>query len=73
MSILICPNCKSALHRSDKVLICENGHSFDVAKEGYVNLLLANRKKSLNPGDNKIMMNAREAFLSIGFYDFLME
>ena len=39
-----CPNCASALtpHLAEKpyVLRCENGHSFDVAKQGYVNLLL---------------------------------
>jgi len=73
MSIIICPNCKSLLHQLDKTVKCENGHSFDCSKEGYINLLLANQKKKNNPGDNKIMLNAREAFLATGHFDFLIE
>ncbi len=73
MSIITCPNCKSLLHQSEKSLRCQNGHSFDIAKEGYINLLLANQKKSSNPGDNKIMSNAREAFLKTGQFDFLLD
>ena len=73
MSIINCPNCKSTLTRFDKMLKCEQGHSFDFAKEGYVNLLLPNQKKKPEPGDSKLMMNAREAFLSTGHYDFLVE
>lgn len=73
MSIIICPNCKSILLPSEKTVRCKNGHSFDFSKEGYLNLILANQKKSNNPGDNKIMLTAREAFLSTGNYDFLIE
>ena len=73
MPIIICPNCKSLLHQSEKTVRCQNGHSFDVSKEGYINLLLANQKKTNNPGDNKIMANAREAFLSTGHYGFLLD
>jgi 23S rRNA (guanine745-N1)-methyltransferase len=73
MPIIICPNCKSLLHQVEKTLRCQNGHSFDFSKEGYVNLLLANQKKTNNPGDNKKMLNAREAFLSTGHYNFLFE
>ncbi|MFK8006934.1 MAG: methyltransferase domain-containing protein [Saprospiraceae bacterium] len=73
MSIIICPNCKSILHQFEKTLKCENGHSFDFSKGGYINLLLANQKKKNNPGDNKIMLDARDKFLSTGHYDFLIE
>ena len=73
MSIIICPNCKSVLHQLEKTLKCENGHSFDFGKGGYINLLLANQKKSNNPGDNKMMLNARETFLNKGHYNFLVE
>ena len=73
MSLIICPNCKSALNKEEKTLKCLNGHSFDIAKDGYVNLLLANQKKRLNPGDNKEMMLARETFLTTKHYDFLIE
>jgi len=71
--LLICPNCKSTLSQVGKTYKCENQHSFDVSKEGYLNLLIANKKSKTNPGDNKLMMDARDAFLSEGHYDFLME
>jgi 23S rRNA (guanine745-N1)-methyltransferase len=52
----------------NKVWVCTNGHSYDVAKEGYVNLLLVQNKNSKQPGDNKQMVNGRRAFLEQGFY-----
>ena len=41
--VLMCPVCGGALFREGGSLKCENGHSFDFAKEGYVNLLLGSR------------------------------
>ena len=73
MPIIICPNCKLLLHQIGNTLRCQNGHLFDIARQGYVNLLLANQKKNSNPGDNKIMINARDAFLSKGYFDFLID
>ena len=73
MPIIICPNCKSSLHPFEKTVRCQNGHSFDISKEGYINLLLSNQKNTKNPGDNKMMVNARDAFLSSGHYDFLLD
>ncbi|MFT5915440.1 MAG: 23S rRNA (guanine745-N1)-methyltransferase [Bacteroidia bacterium] len=74
MSILICPHCKSSLHDSrEKTYVCENNHSFDVAKQGYLNLLPVNQKKSKDPGDNEMMIAARRNFLELGFYDPLIE
>lgn len=49
------------------------GHTFDISKEGYVNLLLANKKNSMLPGDNKEMVNAREEFLNEGYYSPLAQ
>lgn len=46
-----------------------NNHSFDIAKQGYVNLLPANKKHSDNPGDSKEMVLARRELLEAGFYD----
>ena len=56
-----CPHCKLALRASsdDRSLSCASGHSFDRAREGYVNLLPANRKGSREPGDNPEMVAAR--------------
>ena len=41
MNILICPVCKNELFFENKTAKCENNHCFDLAKEGYVNLLSA--------------------------------
>ncbi|MEP1448853.1 MAG: 23S rRNA (guanine(745)-N(1))-methyltransferase [Paraglaciecola sp.] len=73
MSLWKCPSCSNMLLLSNKVWACINGHSFDVAKEGYVNLLLAQHKNSKQPGDNKEMVNGRRAFLEQGFYQPLAE
>lgn len=71
--IISCPNCKSVLSKVGNSLKCKHAHSFDFAKEGYVNLLLANQKKTSSPGDNREMITARDAFLSTGHFDFLIE
>lgn len=63
-----CPACGTALHLNDRVWRCEQNHSYDKAKEGYVNLLLAHQKNSKAPGDNKMMINARRSFLESGHY-----
>jgi 23S rRNA (guanine745-N1)-methyltransferase len=69
MSILICPHCQSPLQLIEKRSYgCENNHQFDIAKEGYVNLLPVNQKKSKNPGDNDVMIAARRSFLEAGHY-----
>lgn len=72
-SILKCPVCDLPLIRQGSSYQCENGHSFDVAKEGYVNLLLSNQKKSKLPGDNADMMRHRRQFLQQGYYEPLAQ
>jgi 23S rRNA (guanine745-N1)-methyltransferase len=52
---------------------CENGHCFDRAKEGYVNLLPAHRKHSADPGDDKHMLRSRREFLQSDYYRPLAE
>jgi len=68
MPSLICPLCRHPLIRSDRTLACDNRHSFDVAREGYVNLLPVQQKKSRDPGDNPEMVQARRDFLEAGHY-----
>lgn len=68
MSLFLCPVCGEPLTQSEKSYICPNGHCFDRAAAGYVNLLLANQKHSAAPGDDKGMAKARRAFLSGGWY-----
>jgi 23S rRNA (guanine745-N1)-methyltransferase len=59
--LLRCPVCLGALEAGDGVVRCEDGHSFDVAKQGYVNLVPGN-------GDTAEMVEAREAFLGAGHF-----
>ena len=47
---------------------CASGHSFDVASQGYTNLLPVQHKRSRDPGDSKEMIAARRRFLTAGFY-----
>ncbi len=68
---LRCPVCQNLLSQQEKVWRCANEHSFDVAKEGYLNVLLAHKKKTSTPGDNKEMLQSRRRFLTGGYYDFL--
>lgn len=69
----LCPLCQQVLTLTDKTYGCTNNHSFDQAKQGYVNLLPVQFKHSKSPGDNKDMVVARRAFLDKGFYQPLVE
>ncbi|MBO4218431.1 MAG: methyltransferase domain-containing protein [Erysipelotrichaceae bacterium] len=68
--MLRCPNCGSELVRAEKCYRCAQGHSFDIASQGYVNLLI---RHSANPGDDGISIASREAFLTKGYYQLLAE
>lgn len=63
-----CPLCHLPLSQEKQRYSCENRHSFDVAKEGYVNLMPVHHKRSKDPGDNKEMMQARRRFLEKAYY-----
>lgn len=63
-----CPHCKQPLNTTDRSWRCDNGHSFDRAKEGYVNLLPVQKKRSREPGDSSEMLQARRRFLDAGHY-----
>ena len=65
---LLCPICAAPLRQTDKTFRCEAGHSFDMARQGYVNLLPVQNKRSLNPGDTREQVLSRRAFLEAGFY-----
>ena len=69
--LLFCPKCHERLLANGKSLVCEKGHCFDVSKFGYVNLLLANQKRTKDPGDDKVMIGARNEFLSKGYFEKL--
>lgn len=63
-----CPLCQQPLTLDDRSYRCSNNHQFDKAKEGYVNLMPVQHKRSKDPGDNKEMMQARRTFLAHDFY-----
>ena len=65
---LLCPLCGNRLELDGRAWRCENRHSFDIARQGYVNLLAVQQKHSLNPGDTREQVASRRAFLDAGFY-----
>ena len=65
---LICPICGNELNKQEHSYVCGSGHSFDIARQGYVNLLTVQQKHSLNPGDTREQVLSRRAFLEEGHY-----
>lgn len=69
----ICPLDGKPLHLNERSWRCDNGHSYDAAKQGYVNLLPVQNKRSKDPGDSKAMVQARREFLEQGYYEPLAQ
>ena len=65
---LICPICGSKLNTFGKSLVCAGHHCFDIARQGYVNLLTVQQKHSLHPGDTREQVLSRRSFLEAGYY-----
>jgi 23S rRNA (guanine745-N1)-methyltransferase len=59
--MLLCPvrHCRLALVREERRLCCARGHSFDVARSGYINLLQPQERRSKQPGDTTAALAAR--------------
>lgn len=70
---LRCPLDQLPLTKKDRSLVCPDGHAFDIAKTGYVNLLPVQKKHSKDPGDSKEMVSARRDFLNLGVYDPIID
>lgn len=68
MNLLMCPVCREKLSLTEKTWHCVNRHSYDLAKQGYVNLHVVQHKHSKNPGDTPESVQARRGFLSAGHY-----
>lgn len=62
---LACPHCQTDLALAGSAVRCASGHEFDVARQGYVNLLPG---KASVGGDSAEMVAARAAFLAAGHY-----
>jgi 23S rRNA (guanine745-N1)-methyltransferase len=68
---LRCPVCDDTVARAgERLLRCPRGHAFDIAKQGYANLT---RGRMPHEGDSAPMIEARDAFLADGHYDFIRE
>ena len=70
ISFFICPVCRGILYNVPGCLRCKGNHSFDLAKTGYVNLLLSNKSRH---GDDSLMVGARSAFLERVYYRPLLD
>ncbi len=69
-SPFICPVCRGKMFCLPSLHKCLKGHSFDISKQGYVNLLLDNSQNKRH-GDDKLMVKARTDFLGEGYYETL--
>ena len=70
--MLICPVCSRSLAPEEGALRCHAGHSFDLAANGYCNLLTGS-KAGRFIGDDREMVLARRRFLESGAYESLRE
>ncbi len=66
VELLRCPHCHGPLLRHDASLRCDRGHSFDIARQGYVNLLRGD--EHLGTADTTSMVEARQRFLAGGHF-----
>jgi len=64
-----CPVCRLELTAAAGALVCRNRHGFDLAREGYVNLLSSRRRRPAGGGDSAVQLRHRAAFLDAGYFD----
>ncbi|MBQ8174545.1 MAG: methyltransferase domain-containing protein [Clostridia bacterium] len=69
--LFLCPHCREPLVTQNGSYLCKNHHTFDIARQGYVNLLTG--RAGTQHGDNRDMIAARRRFLSAGYYAPLVE
>src|SRR5438094_3788133 len=72
--MLLCPvrDCHMALARVERRVLCPRGHSFDVARSGYINLLQPQERRSKQPGDTVAAVVARRRFHDRGVTEPLL-
>ncbi|RWZ61647.1 hypothetical protein ELQ92_11090 [Labedella populi] len=66
---LACPLCRSVVVTTTSAVVCENGHAFDIARQGYVSLTTGRA----TAGDTAEMIEARDRFLGAGHYDPIVD
>jgi 23S rRNA (guanine745-N1)-methyltransferase len=67
-AVFACPVCGEPLNWMEQTFRCAAGHAFDIAKEGYVNLLAPQHRRSKDPGYSKQMIAGRRDFFDAGHY-----
>ncbi len=72
--MLLCParDCRLALAREDRRLFCPRGHSFDIARSGYINLLQPQDRRSRQPGDTAEAVRGRRRLHDLGVTEPLL-
>jgi 23S rRNA (guanine745-N1)-methyltransferase len=73
MKLFCCPICQQPLEQQGQVFRCASAHSFDLSREGYLNLLAVHQRRSANPGDDASMIASRRHFLDAGHYSPLVD
>lgn len=73
MFTFTCPVCSQHLASDGMSCRCPKGHNFDIARGGWVNLLISKQSGSKRHGDDALMIRARSAFLDKGWYTPLLE
>ena len=68
--LLGCPHCGEELALTDAAARCRNGHSWDVARQGYLNLLSGRQPRN---ADTAAMIAARSRVLGSGLFDPLLD
>jgi 23S rRNA (guanine745-N1)-methyltransferase len=71
--LLACPACGEPLVHVGGSFHCINSHTFDVAREGYVNLVLAQHRRAKDPGYSREMIAARQQFFETAHYQRLAD
>jgi 23S rRNA (guanine745-N1)-methyltransferase len=71
LPLLRCPHCHGSLEAGARSVRCANGHSFDIARQGYLSLLPGDAQ--LGSADTAEMVAARERFLGAGHFDPLAD
>jgi hypothetical protein len=72
--MLVCPvrDCRMALLREERRLLCPRRHSFDIARSGYINLLQPQERRSKRPGDTVAAVAARRRLHDRGLSEPLL-
>lgn len=73
LEALRCPIDGGSFTGDDRRLVCSAGHSFDLARQGYVNLASTGRRRAKVLSDDVAMVSARERFLATGGFSAIRE